>query len=145
MKLDQPWCTRCTIKLIINLLVLCKQEVTTPKRHTDIIRDKMCTCLLARVSVCIICVYVRMYVSTDVYERVNDSMASNNIIITQLINSEVRNIARQNKKDINTTSRADRVWACACECSKRTAISQWITKSKQLINQYINDNIMREC
>lgn len=96
MKLDQPWCT-LHYQIDNQLLILCKQEVTTPKRHTDIIRDKTCTwatcvyrvsCVSVRVRVCVreVCAeeWVRarkaracVYVSTDVYVRVSDSMASN--------------------------------------------------------------------
>lgn len=82
MKLDQPWCTHLHYQIDNQLLILCKQEVTTPKRHTDIIRDKrglhgIYTRMCLSVCVCMcLCVYV--YVSTDVYVRVSDSMASNN-------------------------------------------------------------------
>ena len=58
----------------------------------------------------------------------------------------MRNIARQNKKDINTTSRADR----GCERVRVSVPKEQLflneqPSQNQLINQYINVNIMREC
>lgn len=87
MKLDQPWVHTLHYQIDNQLLVLCKQEVTTPKRHTDIIREQnVSTCIyiyIAYVSVLRTCVCAkkgscarvsaRVYVSTDVYVRVSDS------------------------------------------------------------------------
>lgn len=115
MKLDQPWCTHLHYQIDNQLLILCKQEVTTPKRHTDIIRDKTWSTwrIYAHVSACVcVCMYVcaeggggvcarvsaHVYVSIVTYTCESVTAWRVTIIITQLINSEVRNIARQNKK-----------------------------------------------